>query len=191
MKNLNKLKFLIAGLIIILLTSVNTLNAQNKTYLGIDFTNDVVNDGEYLRPGVGLNIARTIGKHSGIEAGVYYRSYLESAFFRLDGHYYDVDIRENHLSIPVLYKFSSRIVNLSAGPSFEVFLGWKQKSFTAEVEVDNYEIDPEYNLGVMFKLGKDLRLSEKLVFEPELRFNPIFGLERVYLGLGLKLKLDV
>nr|WP_321355121.1 hypothetical protein [uncultured Draconibacterium sp.] len=191
MKNLNKLQFLIAGPIIILLTSVNTLNAQNKTYLGIDFVNDIVSDGDNIRPGVGLNIARIIGKHSGIEAGFYYRSYLESVSFRLDGHYYDVDIRENHLSIPVLYKFSSRIANLSAGPSFEVFLGWKQKSSTAEVEVDSYEIDPEYNLGAMVKLGKDIRLSDKLVFEPELRFNPIFNLERVYLGLGLKLKVDV
>ncbi|WP_167616609.1 hypothetical protein [Maribellus sediminis] len=190
MKNLKNQQFLIVGLFIVLFSSVNTLQAQNKTYLGIDFVNEVA-DKDHLRPGVGLNIVRTVGKHSGIEAGVYYRTYIQSLSFSMAGHYYDVDIRESHLSIPVLYKFSSRIVNVSAGPSFEVFLGWKDKSSPDEVEVDGYDIDPNYNLGVLFKMGKDIKLSEKLVFEPELRFNPIFGLERVYIGLGLKLKLDV
>lgn len=190
MRNLNKPLFFIAGLIIILFSSVSTLNAQNKTYLGIDFVNEVA-DKDHLRPGVGLNIARTFGKHSGIEAGAYYRTYIQSLSFSMAGHYFDADIRESHLSIPVLYKFSSRIVNVSAGPTFEVFLGWKDKSSPDEVEIDDYDIDPDYNLGVMFKLGKDLKLSEKLVFEPELRLNPIFSLERVYIGLGLKLKLDV
>ena len=190
MKNSKRHKFLIAGFIFILFTSVNTLNAQNKTYLGIDFVNEVA-DKEHILPGVGLNIARTVGKHSGIEAGVYYRAYLQPISFSLEGYYFNTDIRESHLSIPILYKFSSRIVNFSAGPSFEVFLGWKQTSETGEVEVESYEIDPKYNLGVMAKLGKDIKLSEKLVFEPELRFNPIFNLERVYVGLGLRLKLDI
>lgn len=189
MKN-SKNQFLIVSLIIFLFSSVNTLNAQNKTYLGIDFVNEVA-DKEHILPGVGLNIARTVGKYSGIEAGVYYRTYIQPISFSLEGHYFDTDIRESHLSIPVLYKFSSRIVNFSAGPSFEIFLGWKQQSETGAVEVGSYEIDPKYNLGAMAKLGKDIKLSEKLVFEPELRFNPIFSLERVYVGLGLKLKLDI
>jgi hypothetical protein len=190
MKNLTNSNYLIAGLIIILFTSVSTLNAQNKTYLGIDFVNEIA-DKDHLRPGVGLNVARTFGKHSGIETGVYYRSYIQSLSFSMEGNYFDVDIRESHLSIPVLYKFSSRIVNFSAGPTFEVFLGWKDVSSPDEVEVNDYDIDPEYNLGAMVKLGKDIRLSDKLVFEPELRFNPIFSSERVYIGLDLKLKLDV
>ncbi|WP_319499663.1 hypothetical protein [uncultured Draconibacterium sp.] len=190
MKNSKQHSFVILYLVIILFSSVNTLNAQNKTYLGIDFVNEVA-DKEHLRPGVGLNVARTFSKHSGIEAGVYYRTYLQSMSFRVDGYYFDADIRENHLSIPVLYKFSSRIVNFSAGPSFDVFLGWKEKSSIGAVEVESYDIDPEYNLGAMVKLGKDLKLSEKLVFEPELRLNPIFSLDRVYVGLGLKLKLDI
>ncbi|WP_321371153.1 hypothetical protein [uncultured Draconibacterium sp.] len=190
MKNSKQHLFPILCLVIILFSSVNTLNAQNKTYLGIDFVNEIA-DKDHLRPGVGLNVARTFGKHSGIETGVYYRSYIQSLSFSMEGNYFDVDIRENHLSIPVLYKFSSRIVNISAGPSFDVFLGWKDVSSPDEVEVNDYDIDPKYNLGAMVKLGKDIRLSDKLVFEPELRFNPIFNLERVYMGLGLKLKLDV
>ena len=191
MKNSKQHLFPILCLVIILFSSVSTLNAQNKTYIGIDFVNEIASDGDNIRPGVGLNIATSLGKHSGIETGVYYRTYLQSMSFRVDGHSFDADIRESHLSIPILYKFSSRIVNFSAGPSFDVFLGWKQKSSTAEVEVDSYDIDPEYNLGAMVKLGKDIKLSDKLVFEPELRFNPVFNVERVYMGLGLKLKLDI
>ncbi|WP_319591280.1 hypothetical protein [uncultured Draconibacterium sp.] len=190
MKNSKQHPFLILCLVILLFSSVSTLHAQNKTYLGIDFVNEIA-DKDHLRPGVGLNVARSFSKHSSIEAGVYYRSYLQSMSFRIDGYSFDADIRENHLSIPVLYKFSSRIVNISAGPSFDVLLGWKDKSSPADVEVETYEIESDYNLGAMVKLGKDLKLSEKLVFEPELRLNPIFSLDRVYVGLGLKLKLDV
>ena len=43
----------------------------------------------------------------------------------------------------------------------------------------------------MLKIGKDLHLADKLVFEPEIRFNHIFILGRPYFGLGLNLKYEI
>jgi len=185
MKKLNLISLLIISSFLL----IDKVNCQNKTLIGIDYVNEFV-DGD-LRPGVGLNLARTFTERSSIEIGAYYRTYVQSVNLYIDNSVYDFDIAERHLSIPVLYKFSSRIINVYVGSSFEMFLDWKQKQSSSNLAVDNYTIDPDYNFGLMLKIGKDLRLADKLVFEPEIRFNPIFIIGRLYFGLGLNLKYEI
>jgi hypothetical protein len=46
-------------------------------------------------------------------------------------------------------------------------------------------------LGLLFKSGTEIKLSDKLIFAPEIRFNPILTSSRAYFGLGLNLRYDL
>ncbi|MBA2500544.1 MAG: hypothetical protein H0V30_12515 [Chitinophagaceae bacterium] len=45
-------------------------------------------------------------------------------------------ISEKYLHIPVVYRYQSRIINFTAGTSFDLFLGWKDKSENASLKVN-------------------------------------------------------
>jgi hypothetical protein len=174
-------------LIISFLFLNDNVNCQNKTIIGFDFVNEFVH-GE-LRPGIGINFESNFTNNSSIGVGLYYRTYIQTIYNVPIVN--DIDIAERFLSIPVLYKYSSRIVNVSFGPSFEIFLDWKQKSSSSYHKVTSYNIDPDYSFGIMLKIGKAIDLADNFIFEPEIRFNPIFIIGRPYLGLGLNLKYGI
>lgn len=176
------------ALTILLFLTLPNAYSQQKTLLGLDFTNDFV-DGN-SRPGFGLNLTRSISDKSSIEVGAYYRSCIEEMSFYVFGTHLDLNIRENYLSIPILYRFSSKYFYVSAGPSFETFISWKQQS-DSDFDITSYDRDPKYNLGFLFKVGTEINLSNKLIFAPELRLNPLLRTSRTYWGLGLNLKYDL
>lgn len=166
--------------------------AQKSTLVGLNFTTETY--GEQLRPGVGLIIERKLTRKSGIESGIYYRTYHTDWSTTVTGgsnppvtFYYT--IAERFISVPVLYKFYSRIVNLSAGLSFDFYMGYRQKNKSGTgLVVNSYSIDPNMAVGVQVKMSKPIRLDDKLVLEPELRLNPVITYNRSYAGIGLTAK---
>jgi hypothetical protein len=153
--------------------------------LGFDFTNESI---EYnLRPGFGLNLTKSFTPKSSIEIGAYYRSYIQSFSFAVENQTFKTKILEKHLSVPITYKLYTKFINISAGPSFEFFLDLKQRGIS-DATVEQYELSPAYNIGFLFKAGKDFKVGDKLIVEPEFRLSPIPGLYRLYAGLGLNLK---
>lgn len=166
-----------------LLTPVMLL-AQHETSIGLNFTVETTADEDGALAGLGAVADFKITKRSGIETGVYLRGYKTR--FRIlipPSGLWAVTVAERHLSFPLLYKYHTRIVNLSAGPTFDFFLGWKQKDNSGAV-VNSYSIDPEFNVGIMGKISKRINLSKKFILEPEIRLNLIPTSERSYLGLG-------
>lgn len=185
MNKLYRLKTIVFFLFFLLFTSF--LFAQKKTYAGLNFVNEI-SDESSVNTGLGLTIERQFTKHSGIESGVYYRTHRTSFLFednisRLPDNFV---VAERYISIPFLYKFYSRILNISAGPTFDYFVGWKQKG--GIIKLENVYMDPNVGLGFMLKFGKKINLSDHLILEPELRFNPILTFERAYLSLGIAAK---
>lgn len=176
------------ALTILLFLTLPNVYSQQKTLLGLDFTNDFVDAN--LRPGFGLNLTRSISDKSSIEVGAYYRNYIEEMYFYVLGTYYDLNILENNLSIPILYRYSSKYFYVSAGSTFDTFLSWKQQT-DSDFDVTSYDRDPKYDLGFLFKIGTEIHLSDKLIFAPELRLNPLLRTGRTYWGLGLNLKYDL
>ena len=142
-----------------------------------------------LRPGIGAKIERKLTRRSGIESGLYYRTYGQDVYITITGpdatEFFPVKVSERILSIPVLYKYYSRIVNISLGPTFDFFLGWKQRNMSNVLVVNDYSIDPNFSVGLMGKVSKNISLTEKISLEPELRYNYNFTYDRTYVGFGV------
>ncbi len=171
----------------LILFSVLHSFSQAKTQVGLNLTVELLSGSTFV-PGGGMMVERQVTRHSGIESGIYFRSYITDGYVQPGNNFYAFSISERYLSIPVLYKYYSRIVNFSIGPSFDYFLGWKQKSGLPDVKVENYSISPAIAIGIQTKLSKPIILSNRFILEPELRFNPIISTERSYLGIGIAAK---
>lgn len=175
------------ALFIFILCLTTQAHAQSKSFIGMNFT---VENGSYnFRPGLGLQFERQITRRSGIETGLYYRTFAQQGTITLNTQPGFINlpftVAERHISIPVLYKFYARIVNLHIGPTFDFYLGWKQLNKSSSLEVTDYSIDPNFSLGLMTKISKTIRIDEKLTLQPELRLNPIISHGRFYAGFGI------
>jgi len=168
----------------------NTGYSQRTSYAGVNFT--IENSSGNFRPGIGGLFEMQLTRHSGFETGVYYRNYIQNFYLTyidsVNTNTYFYKVSERHISIPVQYKFYSRIINLSIGPSFDFYLGWKQKNTASITTVNTYNIDPDFFIGILAKVSKKINLNNRFLLEPELRFNPIFTSRRSYTGFGIAAK---
>lgn len=168
----------------------NAAGAQKQFSAGIAFTADVIPDeyaDSYFIPGAGIVCDYKATRHSGLNTGVYFRNYINVFYFRVAGTPYRAQVSERHVSIPLLYKFYSGIVNLSAGPDFDFYTGWKQQFTTNGATVDEYAVNKKFFLGIVAKISKQIKLGEKILLEPELHFIPVVNTDyRSYTGLAIQ-----
>ena len=124
--------------------------------------------------GLGGQLVYKITKHSGIESGLYYQSkpvgfsiYISNG---ISNYIYSGKIAERRLLFPVFYRYSSKFINFSAGPELGYFLGWRAKSSSPGLTINNYDTN---NLQFTFSAGvsKSFNLSESLILEPEVKYN--------------------
>lgn len=175
--------------VLFLLTTV-TLYSQKQQYISVGI-NSEIHSGDNMRIGFGVSYENQLSKHHGFELGLNYRSKIESNYFTIStlGIVNQLaNIREDYLSLPILYKFYSNIVNVSTGVSFDYFVGWKDLTKHGNVELTSYSVDPKLYVGWAFKIGKTIKLSPKFILEPEIQFNPIFDYGYSYYGAFIKLK---
>ncbi len=176
-------------LIACLFLHIATANSQTK--FGVMLTLEDANDVLSIRPGFGLVLDHRFTRKSGIETGLFYRTFRTSGAFMTsepapaDDYFFPFEVRESYLSIPILYKFHSRVVNISAGPTLDFFVGWRDKSTFSGVEVSDFSVDPSFSFGGMLKISKPIQISDNLFLEPDLRINPILTSGRIYGGLGI------
>jgi hypothetical protein len=172
--------------------------AQKSTIVGINPTFETTD--ELLRPGIGITAERRLSRHSGFESGLYYRNYVYSQYLTFESPVgapggpvtnAELIISERHLSIPLLYKYYSRIVNASIGPTFDFYVGWHQKNKIPMLTVNDYSVDPNFSLGAMIKISKTIPIHKRISLEPELRYNPTFSFERTYAGFGIAAKYNL
>lgn len=115
----------------------------------------------------GISFETRLSRHSGLETGLYYR-------------YDDYDTKScngQYLSVPLLYKFNSRVLNFAAGPNFD-FL----------VAGTSFDSDYSYDIGGLFKLSKDIKLYKGLLIEPGIQVNYMFLSSQLWAGVGVGLK---
>lgn len=126
-------------------------------------------DGSGFSPNVGLSFEARIARHSGIETGFYYRNVTSEA-----GSYWGPDSQDEtypagfrrYFSIPLLYKYYSRILNVGVGFNYDIM--FKQS------EIARYW-DGKHRVGFMLKVSKDITLYKGLFLEPEFHYNPILS----------------
>ena len=174
------------------LTSFSSF-AQKAKHFGVNATLETSTS--HFQPSLGFIYEQRFTKRSGIETGIYYRNYIQNILVSISDQtsWYSSNIRlsERHLSIPALYKFHTRLVNISAGPSFEFYLGWKQKSSNSEIELTDYSLSSAFQIGLLTKISKSIKLNEQFALEPELRLNPIVTNDRAYIGFGIAAKYNL
>jgi len=186
----NSFYFFLLIIVSVLFSSV--LHAQRSTLVGLAFTAET--SGNHFRPGFGATIEHKFTRKSGIESGLYYRNYSQNNTYMFANSSgtglvpYTLMIVEKFISVPVLYKFYSRLVNVSAGMSFDFYVGFRHKNKSQQLTVNDYSIDPNMAVGVQVKMSKPIRLDEKLILEPELRLNPVITYNRSYAGIGITAK---
>lgn len=101
---------------------------------------------------------------------------------------YFMSVTERYLSLPLLLKFYSRFLNVSIGPSVDYFVGWRETSSYSNVKTTSYKVRPLMNMGIMGKISKAIVLTDKIILEPEIRFNPMFKHDKYYVGIGIGVK---
>ncbi|EAZ80213.1 porin family protein [Algoriphagus machipongonensis] len=183
--------------LVIFLAGIFQLSASYaQTKVGANLLAEFSNDVNGLAAGFGLVIDHKLTPKSGIESGLYYRTYQTGGYvnviFENGGNaIYFFDINEQYISLPILYKYHTKIVNLAIGPTLEYYVGWNQINGEPEVTVDDHSISPRFGLGMMLKVSRSIPLSSQLSLEPELRFNPILSSGKTFGGLGVALKYEL
>lgn len=177
-----------AALVLMVMTfSVCGVVQAQQTAVGLIIGGETVYAG--WRPLTGFVAEHRKTKHSGLEAGLQYRS-MQNTFgmsVQVGSSYYNYTVRvnEHHLTLPILYKYYSRIVNIAAGPSFDFYLGYGAKADNPDVKVNDYTRTPTFDIGALIKISKPINLSEKVVLEPEFRVNPLFSSLNTYVGFAI------
>lgn len=170
-------------IIAVTLTSL-AAGAQKENRAGIDLTGEDTGGG--FAAGLGLTFERKLSRHSGFETGLFYRTIRRDFYVIIQNNFYSYSIAERYLSLPILYKFYSPVVNVSIGPTVDFFIGWKEKNRRDETHVDTYTATSAF-FGGMLKVSKEINLSDKLILEPELRLNPVINNNNIY-GGGIAVK---
>lgn len=100
------------------------------------------------------------------------------------------NINLRYATIPVLFKFYSTAVNVSAGFNVDYYLGWENIG-GSQLRTASFQT-PLWNSGFMLEVSKDISLSRHLTLEPEISINPMWHKvnndNSVNFGIGLKLK---
>lgn len=131
----------------------------------------------------GLSFEVRFTPHSGLETGFYCRNVKFPAHTSHEPWEPSITYPatyQRYFSIPVLYKFYSRIVNVGAG-------------ITCDFMFDNPD-DSRHDrnrVGILLKVSKDIRLYKGLFLEPEFHYNPFWAEhmgDRFWMGFQIGLK---
>lgn len=165
-----------------------TCFSQSKTIIGVNVVGEHISGSNNVL-GFGATFERQISKHNGFETGVYYRTFDNNIQVYVDMALYDAfTIKEQYVSIPILYKFYSSIVNVSLGPTFDIYTGWTKKGGRLSFIRSPEPINTKFRIGFLGKVSKTIGITKHLLIEPELRYNPVFYNHRLYYGLGVAAK---
>lgn len=181
-------RYLILVLFLIIQGGVVTFS-QQKTWLGFNLTTNY----DYytlIKPETGIVFEKQITSHSGFETGIYYRIDQLEIYVDLMGQSYYPNVHERFLSIPLFYKYYSKIVNAGIGISYDYFMGWRQVS--GDIKVTSFRPEDYYYLGLTGRISKQFQLGEDLAIEPELKANILMVPSvRPYYGIGITTKFNL
>ncbi|WP_114790682.1 hypothetical protein U0035_19880 [Niabella yanshanensis] len=150
------------------------LNAQTevrKNQLGIFTGLGKMGGGLGVNPQLGLVYERKFTNHSSLELGARWMfAHFKSTGFTQTATgkaYHRTQESYDYFSMPVLYKFTSSIVNVSAGPVLNLMTG-KFETNESWSTIRSFEKPfNTLNVGAMFKVGKAIHFKNRFVLEPE------------------------
>ncbi len=161
--------------------------SQKQMLAGLNINGEIYSGG--FIPAIGLTFEKQLTRHSGLETGLFYRTWKSSGvitYMDASGFFiYSLVVSQRHLSIPVLYKYYSNSINFSAGPTLDFYVGWKQKNRGSTVYIKDFSISPKVTAGFLGKVSKAFTLRKRLILEPEIRLEFIRTLNNAGYGVGI------
>lgn len=143
----------------------------------------------------GLSYERLFTTHSGLALEVKFRKSRNELQIPVASGASNIQMLyltavENIISLPLLYRYHSRIVNISAGPTVEYFTSARQPDRYAPPLGDykTYFVEQELSLALFAGISKTLPVGAKMLVEPALYYNRVLSFERSYYGASLGVK---
>lgn len=162
-------------------SSAQTSLQKNSITLGAGVQ---VGNGLGLRPSLYLNFEQNFTSKSSIEVGIHYlniraTTVINNNLTNTNYDYYHL------LSMPILYKFKSNILDIAAGPSLNLIKAPSKGSNS----IINFQKTPgKLSIGYVFKLSKSIGLNESLFLVPEIGVMGNQYLKKPQTGLNIGLK---
>lgn len=151
-----------------LLFAINSLAQKRALALGGKWTNELSN-WRYYGPGFGLQAVYKFTKHSGVESGLYYKVNRKLTLGYDPNHNITNTLaRERTLVLPLLYRFESRQINLTAGFAIDYLINKnaiREKTPFTSLKWNSNRSE----LITTISLSKNFFLNKKLIIEPEIR----------------------
>jgi hypothetical protein len=159
--------------------------SQNKNRVGFSVGADKASTAN-IRPAFGISFERMVNKHNSAEVGIYYRTAIDDnlvVLFPLGTNFVGSEqffVLEKFINIPLVYNYKSGTVNISIGPTADIYIGWKEKKHVANPpgtytpSLQSYKFDNKFLWGAIAKISKTIKLNKKLAIEPYVYINPIF-----------------
>ncbi len=161
--------------------------SQHKEYLSIGLQNEMKNTG-IMRSSIVFSYENQLSKYNGFEIELSKRYSDQFLAMQIDNVYETFHVLESYLTLPVMYKFHSNIINISTGLSFDYFVGWNDITKFGKTELTSYKLNKLFYTGYVFKLSKNIPLTERFYVEPEIKFNQLFNYNYIFYGISMKLK---
>lgn len=144
----------------------------------------------------GLSYQRNLGKYSSLEIQSKLRSSenliaISTPAVGNTSRYVFFTVHEKYISLPVLYKFRSRIADVTAGPTLDLFVSHKvikEKSFAPALEPYDRFIGKKAGVGFATMLSKPITFNKHISFVPGIYYNTVPTLDRDYYGLQFMLQ---
>lgn len=174
---------------------------------------DDYDPGHRFYPTFGINFQAQLSRRDGIEAGIYYRSFEQTVKRIIHPNpgtppntvfpEYRNKYTGKYLSLRLMYRFYSKIIDVSAGFTADIVVG---AAGYREIPIGSADYSYEYwgnvnqkNLyGFIFRVSKDIPLYKGLILQPEIHVNPCIGddgsglhkttYRGTFLGCGVGLK---
>ncbi len=161
--------------------------SQKTNFIKLNLTNEFIRYKLFI-PGVGMSFEKQITAHSGIETGFWYRPYRVHSSILAGDLFYNYTLKENHFSIPVLYKYYSPIVDIAVGPTIDFYGVWTIDKYSRDLKVISNEERKTAGIGFLIKASKTYQISNKFYLEPEIHANPLLSVKRNFIGGGMSVK---
>jgi hypothetical protein len=149
--------------------------------------------------GFGIVYERLLSKNLGFEIETKYQnSPNEYTFYVPEGVNSVAQVKvagiESSLSIPILFKYNSNILNFSFGPSFQYFIGWNRtainytRTYIVTSSFPKYFFPDKWSMGLLAKISKSINFGNKCIVEPGIFYSPIISYNNNYFGLSVIIK---
>lgn len=148
--------------------------SQKQSIVGVGFSIDRYNYSNTI--GYGISYEYQYANHWGYEFGVFSRN--QAVLSPIITHF---------VSVPIMFKYYSQLVNISVGANAHYFTGFTNLNPIPNT-ITTVTVNPSLEFGLIGKISKSISLSQKLILEPELSINPLLASNNTYYSLGLNLK---